>query len=194
MSSEKDTGEGVIWFAGTKVSCRVADILSEMTTRHLGDQTLLEFASVTKLHSLKRSQRYLALFLSGKGEDQTFPLSALMKDRGVCDVVQRHFRAPISHIRGNLITIGQRAYTDPDWKNSLGTYFIYYLDIGNRKNIFGQETRHVLAWGEDTYQWAPEDAKRALRNVFIKRLRDYKTSGKVRFRRPPRSRCSRPTQ
>jgi hypothetical protein len=193
MSSEEEIGEALIWFAGTKASCKVADILGEMTSRHLGDQTLLEFASVTKLRSLKRSQRYLALFLSGKGEDQTFPLSELMKDRGVCDIVQRHFRAPISHVKRNVITIGQRAYTDPDWKNSLGTYFIYYLDIGNRKNIYGHETRHVLAWGEDTYQWAPEDAKRFTQCLHQAASR-LQNIGKVRFRKPPRSRCSRPTQ
>src|ERR1700738_3081493 len=187
MSSEKDIGEGVIWFTGTIVSCKVADILGEITTRHLGDQTLLEFARITKLHSLKRAQKYLALFLSGKGEDQTFPLSELMKDRGVCDIVQRHFRAPISHIRGNLITIGQRAYTDPDWKNSLGTYFIYYLDIGNRTNIFGKETRHGLAWGADTYQRDTEESERFTQCLHqaasrLQKIREGKTPKAATFK------------
>jgi hypothetical protein len=178
MSSEKDTAEALIWITGTKVSCKVADILGEMTTRHLGDQALLEFAKVTKLRSLPRAQKYLSIFLNGKGPDQWFPLSELLNDTGVRDTIRRHFNARISHLNGNLITIGQRAYTNPDWKNSLGTYFIYYIDIGNRPNLFGKETRHVLAWGEDTYQWAPEDAKRFTQCVHqaASRLQNVKES------------------
>jgi hypothetical protein len=159
VRTERDTGEAAIWFIGTKISCKVADVLNEMTSSHLGDQKLLEFARATKLHSMKRSQKYLSQFLNGKGETQTFPLTELLKDPGVSRIVCRHFRAPLSHSQ-NVITIGQRAYTDQDWRNSLGTYFIYYVDVGSRKNFLGKETRYVLAWGEDTYQWAPDDAKR----------------------------------
>jgi hypothetical protein len=72
MSSENDVGEGLIWFSGTKVSCKVADILGEMTTRQLGDRILLEFASTVKLRSLNRSKEYLAHFLSGKGTINIF--------------------------------------------------------------------------------------------------------------------------
>jgi len=155
----RETAEALVWLTGTKTSCKVADILGELTTRQLGDRALLEFAGVTKLHSLPRSQSYLSIFLNGKGPDQRFALSDLLKDPGVRGVVKRHFSAP-SNLCRNVITIGQRAYTDQDWKNSLGTYFIYYIDIGNRPNLFGQPTRHVIAWGEDTYRWAPDDEKR----------------------------------
>lgn len=159
MASETRTDGSVIWIGGTLVSCKVSDVLGVMTSQHLGDEALLRFAAVTKLQNLPRSKEYLANFLSGKAETKRFPLSDLLKDDGVRQIFVRHFARPMSFEK-NVVTVGQQAYRDQDWKNSLGTYFIYYIDIGRRKNMFGMETEHVLAWGEDTYQWAPDDARR----------------------------------
>jgi hypothetical protein len=157
--SEKDFGEDLIWFGGTKAACKLTDVLADLTTRQLGDYVLMNAANTIKHASMVRARHYLATFLNGKGSDQQFPLSELLLDAGVRGVIWRHFNAPLTH-KKNVITIGQSAYTNLDWKHSLGTYFIYYIDVGNRPNLFGKETRHVLAWGEDTYQWAPDDVKR----------------------------------
>lgn len=152
--------EQIIWITGTQISCTVTELFGAIVDEKIADRALLEFANAVKLRDLPRAKEYLAHFLNGSGTTKSFPLSELMKDSGVKRIVFEHFNSCSPKIHNNLITIGQSAFANPDWKFALGTYFIHYIDIGEHRNLQGQLTRHVLAWGEDTYQWHPDDQKR----------------------------------
>lgn len=169
---EGQVANQLFWFAGTKASCSVMDILALLEGRGWADRKLLEFARLARMHSLPRAKEYLTYYLNSLAnqtkEPKYFRLSGLLQDAGARKMVQAHFLHDAQSRRQNVITIGQAAYSDPDWKYSLGTYFIYYIDIGNVAAEFDMSralrgdtrTRHVLAWGEDTYQWHPNDTKR----------------------------------
>src|ERR1700676_787710 len=147
------------------------DILAVLEGRGWADRKLLEFARLARLHSLPRAKEYLTYYLnsttSQTKEPKYFRLSELLQDAGARKIIQAHFLHN-RQSRQNVITVGQSAYSDPDWKYSLGTYFIYYIDVGNFVGEFDlsrplrgdTRPRHVLAWGEDTYQWHPSDTKR----------------------------------
>jgi hypothetical protein len=155
-NSSAQDAKNLVWFVGTKVSCSVSDILADLTSRGFADSVLLNFARETKLHDYPRAKEYLTHYLNGSGKGKSFPLADLLnQDPGVREIVKLHFSYQVDDI-----VIGRRAYRNQDWRNSLGTYWIYYRDVGNLRSANGRETRHVVAWGEDTYQWHPEDEKR----------------------------------
>jgi hypothetical protein len=150
----------IFWNAGAKASCDIADILAEVTeNRAHADQALLEFANALKMRNYPRGKEYLTHFLNGAGTDKTFRLAELLLDAGVRRTIVKHFKQNFSKIN-KVITIGQLAYEDKDWKYALGTYFIYYEDVGEFANSSGNTVRYVKAKGLDTYQWHPEDTKR----------------------------------
>lgn len=149
------------WTGGLKVSCAITDIMNVLIKERLGDEILMKFAGFTKLHGNKKAQAALANFLNGGKQDFKFDLRSLLnEDDGVKECTKRHFfrNSTVGPMTG-VCTIRQREFRDEDWRNALGTYYIYYVDVGKMRLSFVPE-RVVLAWGFDWYQWNPQDSER----------------------------------
>lgn len=172
----------IVWATGTQVSCSVTEVLDQLTSSNAPDAGLMQFARATKLYGNPRAQEYLSHYLNGTGTPKSFALWDLLGDAGAKAVVGRFLKAAPQTCMLPVITIRQRDYEQNDWRNALGTYFIYFIEVGHQKNRYGRATRHVLAWGEDTYRWHPDDSRRISQCVHqaAERLRGTKVTGTQR--------------
>ena len=151
--------------AAIELVCTSVDAYAKVAgqSQAIADVMLFEIAKHIEMMPEGRAAKFLDHFLFGGGEDMTFYSATLLNEdigvrRRVSDVIGEKLRANPSLAKKNMsggeyvISIRQRDYLIPDWKNALGS-FAFEWELANlssdRKRIFAN------VWGANEYKWHP---------------------------------------
>lgn len=143
-------------------ACSLADIMAEVTSRARADAALMSIAKLYKFQNRGRAAEHLTHFLQGGGEARHFPLAQLLsEDAGVRRALVAEWRSRTRSTPrdGSLIPVRQRNYDKLDWWGALGSFSIYYTEVGTMR-IAGKDVRVALAYGVNVYRWHPNDKSR----------------------------------
>ena len=156
------TGRAEATAEGKAVSltCSLANIMAEVSTRAMADRALMEVANIYKFRNRGRAARHLTRYLQGVGGEESFPLAdLLLEDESVRRVVVRTMNQPFTPRERGIIVIRQRDYRINDWWGALGSFTVYFSEIGTMK-VLGRDTKVALAYGVNEYIWHPNDSRR----------------------------------